>query len=227
MTGPVDALHSPALTWASYLAGSGQPWDPAGPEAVTRISDATSTGASCRVLTVGCGTAGDVATVLGCDVIGVDLLPAVLSMAEKQRADGVRNDRRVRFVAATTSALPFRAERFDRVWCLGVATHVEDLPAFGREVCRVLLPGGVVALTEAFWDGIRAPRFARAAPTGWQALTADTLSGLLARSGLVDVVVTPWQGETVPGSPHARDWLLREDLADRRLAPHLVTARRP
>lgn len=85
----------------------------------------------------------------------------------------------------------------------------------------------MILVTEALWDGIRPPRFARSAPSPWHALTQNLLLSFLEASGLIEARILPWPGAGIPGALDADDALLRRDLADRRLVPVLVAAHRP
>lgn len=130
-------------------------------------------------------------------------------------------------VHPTVSALPLGAESVDQVWCLGATTHVEDLARLAEEVTRVLRPGGRALVADTFWDGFRPPRFADLADRPWHAVATKSVVSLLSRSGLTDVEVLPWPS---PPAPEARDGAgeaLAEDLAEGRLSPALVLARKP
>jgi len=196
------------------------------PELVDRLASRLATRASDRVVDIGCGVGGParrLAATIGCPVVAVDVLPAVLREARarsRQRAAPV-------FVAGTAASLPFRAAAFDQAWCLGVVAHVDGLDDLAAEVARVLRPGGRFCLTEALWDGKRPARFAATAPFPWKALTADQLAGHLARGGLVDVTVEPWPALDLAPPTAVRHAALRADLCDGRLHPALLTARRP
>jgi SAM-dependent methyltransferase len=214
--------------YIQQAAGTSEHWS-GPPEMIECLATLAATGPGCRVLDAGCGIGGParrLATLTGCEVIAVDLLPQLLSLS--QRVSGDRSGSgSVRLVAADAAALPFADGTIDQVWCLGVVGHLPDLLTFGREVARVLRPGGLVLVTEALWDGMRPPRFARSAPSPWHALTRGVLTSVLETSGLAGAEILPWPGEGIPGALGADDALLREDLDDQRLVPVLVAARRP
>ena len=198
------------------------------PELVDRLAGRLDTRCSDRVVDIGCGVGGParrlVATI-GCPVVAVDVLPAVLREARARSA--TRRRRAPVYVAATATSLPFRAATFDQAWCLGVVAHVDGLDDLAAEVARVLRPGGRLCLTEALWDGKRPARFATTAPFPWNALTVDQLAGHLTRGGLVDVTVEPWPAFDLAPVTAVRHAALRADLGDGRLRPRLLTARRP
>jgi SAM-dependent methyltransferase len=196
------------------------------PELVDRLAGRLATRCSDRVVDIGCGVGGParrLAATIGCPVVAVDVLPAVLREARARS----RGRAAPTFVAGTACSLPFRAAAFDQAWCLGVVAHVDGLDDLAAEVARVLRPGGRLCVTEALWDGKRPARFVGTAPFPWNALTADQLAGHLARGGLVDVTVEPWPALDVAPVTAVRHAALRADLCDGRLQPRLLTARRP
>lgn len=69
------------------------------------------------------------------------------------------------WVQASGSALPFRNASFDLVFLVGVLGEIPDKRAAMAECARVLRPGGVLAVTEAFPDPdyVRAPVLRRLA----------------------------------------------------------------
>jgi SAM-dependent methyltransferase len=177
------------------------------------------------VLDVGCGVGGParrLRAVAGARVIGVDLVLPVLREA-RRRTDGPG----LEFVAGAADAFPITDRSVDHVWALGVLAHLEDVDGFAREAARVLRQGGTVALTEAFWDGRRSPRFEGSALAPWRRITPDEVVAALRGTGFGEVRELPWPGEGLPGALEASDPLLRRDLEDGRLVPGLVTGRRP
>lgn len=111
-----------------------------------------------RVLDYGCGH-GMAAVVLargGADVAAFDLSPGyVREAAERADANGVR----VTFRVADAEELPFPDGSFDAVWGSAILHHL-DLAAAGRELVRVLRPGGVAVFCEP-WGGNPLLEFAR------------------------------------------------------------------
>jgi SAM-dependent methyltransferase len=111
-----------------------------------------------RVLDYGCGHAM-AAVVLarrGAEVTAFDLSGGYLTEA-RRRAEA--NDVEVRFVQADGEQLPFADESFDRVWGNAVLHHL-DINVSGRELLRILRPGGVAVFCEP-WGGNPLLRFAR------------------------------------------------------------------
>jgi demethylmenaquinone methyltransferase/2-methoxy-6-polyprenyl-1,4-benzoquinol methylase len=112
-----------------------------------------------EVLDLCCGT-GDLALAFadrGASVCGADFtLPMLVAAVAKQRP----KLRPVRWLQADAQALPFRDGGFDAVTIAFGIRNVED-PQLGlRECCRVLKPGGRLAVLEFFpipnplWRGL-------------------------------------------------------------------------
>jgi SAM-dependent methyltransferase len=111
-----------------------------------------------RVLDYGCGH-GMAAVLLsqaGARVAAFDLSPGYVNETrERARANGVR----VECVAADAEQLPFPDASFDAVWGNAILHHL-DLMRAGRELQRILKPGGVAVFCEP-WGGNPALAFAR------------------------------------------------------------------
>jgi SAM-dependent methyltransferase len=194
------------------------------PAMVDRLAEDLDVGPSDLVLDAGCGVGGParrLRRLVGCRVVGIDLLVPVVREARRR---SVEDGSGVGFVAGSAAALPVRDGSVDQVWSLGVVAHL-DVGAFAGEAARVLGPGGILAVTEAFWDGRRTPRFEGSAPGPWKPLRVGALEAQLRDAGL-DVEVRAWPGEGIPGALDAEDMDLRRDLADGRLVPALVVGRK-
>jgi SAM-dependent methyltransferase len=111
-----------------------------------------------RVLDYGCGH-GMAAVVLArheAVVTAFDLSPGyVREAARRAAANGVR----VECLVANGEALPFPDRSFDAVWGCAILHHL-DLAEAGRELRRVLRPGGVAVFCEP-WAGNPVLEFAR------------------------------------------------------------------
>lgn len=118
-----------------------------------------------QVLDVGCGP-GHIAVLLaqeapGLTVTGIDLVPAMIALAQRHAAAAELSDR-VRFQVADVASLPFPDDQFDLVVSSLSLHHWPD-PARGlAEIDRVLRPGGRVLIYDlADWifrlahDGMR------------------------------------------------------------------------
>ena len=107
-----------------------------------------------RVLDAGCGpgsiTVGLATAVAPGEVVGVDLAPSVLDQArQRAAAAGLRN---VRFQSASVLQLPFEDHSFDIAFAHTLLEHVGDPPAALAELCRVVRPGGLVAVRDVDWQ---------------------------------------------------------------------------
>lgn len=160
-------------------------------QAIPRLISAVAPTPGMRVLDLCCGQ-GNVSEALaaaGCEVVGADFSPAMLSFA-KQRAPEVT------FVEADAQELPFPDSHFDAVVSnLGIC-HVPDQPKALAEVARVLRTHGRFAMS--VWCG----------PESSSAF--ELLYGAVKAHGSADV--------TVPDGPDFHLFARRAD-AERLLTP--------
>jgi SAM-dependent methyltransferase len=106
-----------------------------------------------RVLDVACGTGvvARLAAAAGGDATGIDVHPGMLDVARTLEP-------RVTWLAGDAVALPLPDASFDLAYCQQGLQFVPDLAAALRELHRVLVPGGRLAV--ALWcDVSRAPGF--------------------------------------------------------------------
>ena len=111
-----------------------------------------------RVLDYGCGH-GMASVVLarrGAIVTGFDLSGRYV---EEARRRAVANEVEASFVQANAETLPFEEASFDAVWGCAILHHL-DLSKAGRELCRVLKPGGNAVFCEP-WGGNPVLEFGR------------------------------------------------------------------
>lgn len=128
-----------------------------------------------RVLDIACGT-GDVTFMAGAlarrgEVIGTDINPSMMQLAESKRPPGSGH---VSFREADAGALPFADASFDRVTCVYAGRGFPDWPAVVSEAFRVLRPGGT------FWN----LDFARPGNAVWDKMYRGWLLGSGALLGL-------------------------------------------
>jgi SAM-dependent methyltransferase len=102
------------------------------------------------VLDYGCGH-GMASVVLarrGAHVTGFDLSHGYVAEARRR---AIANDVSVQFHQADAEQLPFANQSFDAVWGCAILHHL-DLDRAGRELRRVMRPGGVAVFCEP-WGG--------------------------------------------------------------------------
>jgi len=100
-----------------------------------------------HILDVGCGTGANAVELSSYgDVIACDRSMDALRMAA---ARGVRC-----LCAASAPDLPFAAGTFDVVTAFDIIEHVEDDAGFVRDLARVLVPGGALAIHVPAWPSL-------------------------------------------------------------------------
>lgn len=80
-------------------------------------------------------------------VVGVDVDPAYLAVAQKHAASSDARER-IRFETGSIDRLPFADNTFDLVWCAHSLYSLPDPIAALRELRRVVQPGGRVIILE-------------------------------------------------------------------------------
>jgi len=102
------------------------------------------------VLDYGCGSGENsvILSALGADVIGIDISPDLVEVAEKRmRTNGLRWD--VRAASAYATGAPDAS--FDAVFGVAILHHL-DIEDSAREVHRMLKPGGIAVFCEPLRD---------------------------------------------------------------------------
>ena len=117
--------------------------------ATARLTTGTATGPALDVAT---GT-GDLAFALAdcrnvTEVVGVDLLPEMLSIANRRRVATPSHAQAVRFVQADALQLPFPDGSFIGATAGFSLRNMPDVPCAIREMARVVAPGGRVTTLE-------------------------------------------------------------------------------
>lgn len=116
------------------------------------MSDAADLRAGWAVLDVACGSgnAAIAAARLGCDVAGIDYVPALLERG-RERAAAERLDVDLRHGDAED--IPFQDESFDAVVSVFGSMFAPDHARTAAELVRVTRPGGTIALANWTPDG--------------------------------------------------------------------------
>ncbi len=115
---------------------------------VTRLVEAVNPGPEANVLDVACGPGYVSIGFAGVcrEVVGIDITPKMLAIAERNRRErGLSN---LRFQPGDADQLPFPVGAFDVVVCRFAFHHFEDPARVLAEMSRVCRVGGVVALED-------------------------------------------------------------------------------
>lgn len=122
----------------------------AGRAATLTLADAAGLAEGMRVLDAGAGAGGPalvLAAQYGCTVTAFDLTPEFCRLAEIF-AERTGHADRVHVVNGNALSTPFADASFDAVWTQHAQMNIEDKPRLYRELRRVLVEGGTLAL----WD---------------------------------------------------------------------------
>ncbi len=117
-----------------------------------QLVDTADLHAGWRVLDVatGSGNAAIAAARLGCEVAGVDYVPALLERGrERAAAEGLEID----LLEGDAEALPYPAGSFDAVLSMFGSMFAPDHEKAASELVRVATPGGTIALANWTPDG--------------------------------------------------------------------------
>ena len=177
-----------------------------------------------RVLDVACGTgsvARYAAPLVGPTgrVIGLDLNVDMLAIA---RAMPQREGVAIEWQEGNATALPFPDASFDRVCCQQGLQFFPDRPAALQEMCRVLVPGGRLAL--AVWRGLEhqpfyaaltealersvSPEAAASLRAAFTLANADELRTLVAGAGFQDTRIRIRIRSRITRYPSLEDFVL-------------------
>ncbi len=165
-------------------------------EATDKLANLCHIESGDEVLDVGCGAGMSpcyLAKVIGCRVVGVDILEKMVERSlHRALKMGVAD--RVEFRVADAQDLPFEDGRFDAVITESVTAFPEDKQKAVNEYARVTKLGGYVGLNESTWLKVPPPpemvAWARQdVGTTVEPLTEGGWKDLLVGAGLSDIVV--------------------------------------
>jgi len=128
--GPVDEFHIGGRTATSALC------------------DRLDVGPDDDLLDVGCGIGGTarlLASTLGCQVTGIDLVPGYIDVA-RELTDWTGLSDRISYEVGSAIDLPLEDASFDAATQLHVGMNIEDKKQLFSEIRRVLRPGGTLAV---------------------------------------------------------------------------------
>jgi SAM-dependent methyltransferase len=102
------------------------------------------------LLDLGCGIGGPgrfLADRFGCSVLGVDLLPLRVEVAEAL-SEMTQMSEHVSYRVADATDLGLAEKSFAQVWMLDVSMHIRNKRALFAEIAQVLRPGGLMVMHE-------------------------------------------------------------------------------
>jgi len=131
--------------WEAIAGRFYELWSPITSQAIGALLDAAHVSQGSRVLDVGTGSgdAAGQAVERGAEATGVDVAVAMVDIAARRNPQAI-------FIQGTATELPFADGSFDAVVGNNVIQHVGEPDRAARELGRVLVPGGRIALSS--WD---------------------------------------------------------------------------
>ena len=144
-----------------------------------------------RVLEIGCGNGGNLAFVSHHyqpqSLTGIDVDPAQVAVARRT----LRNAQSVNLSTASADALPFAANSFDVILCIGVLHHMPQWPLAVAECARLLRHGGLLYGEEFFPPLLNLSLVRKLAPHPQTKLSQAALAEALARNGFTVLGTSP------------------------------------
>jgi SAM-dependent methyltransferase len=179
------AYGSEAVRWLL-----GDRLHPGGAALTDRLIDALAVGRTELVADVACGpgaSALQVASRIGCRVVGVDLSAVSIERARAAAVEADLDDR-LHFAIGDAERLPLEDSSVDAVLCECALCTFPDKATAAAELARVLRPGAKLALSDMTADRERLPDELRSLD-GWIACIGDArpleeIEALLQAAGL-------------------------------------------
>jgi predicted TPR repeat methyltransferase len=169
--------------WADAYDEDVASWEYEAPRLVARTL-ATADPTAAPILDVGCGTGlvGRELHALGRGpIVGIDLSARSVEVATRS---GWYDD--VHRADVQTAAIPFDADTFGALVCVGVMTYLPDTDRTVREFCRVVRPGGSIVFTQR--------------RDMWVERGDDTTLRRLAAAGICEIVAVDGPVPYLPGN---------------------------
>jgi ubiquinone/menaquinone biosynthesis C-methylase UbiE len=173
-------------------------------DATKALIDLCPINANSHVIDIGCAsgkTACYLARIYGCNVIGVDILPAMVERAkERARAEGVPGS--VEFKVGDAQKLPLGDDLFDIVLGEFITGLVDDKEGALSEYVRVAKPGGTIGLNEATWLKASPPQeiigfLGRTVGFKGELFTSQGWKERLERSGMKEIMAGTYKTESL------------------------------
>jgi ubiquinone/menaquinone biosynthesis C-methylase UbiE len=142
------------------------------------------------VLELGCGPGAGLSALASSTaaarIIGIDLSPDMIFLARKRNRRAVARGT-MEIYQASFTALPLEAATVDRILAVNVAYFFPAGTAALEEACRVLKPGGIMAVFAT--DRASMQRFAFAPPDTHRLFDADELVACLRQGFETDSIL--------------------------------------
>lgn len=198
------------MSFFQWLERAGVTSHPGGWAATERMLANLDFNAKDLAVELGCGhgrTLTYVAKRFGVRVVGVDLMPALASIAcnklKKERLTGFA-------ISADVCRLPFRNGTFQTAWAESVFVFLPKPDAF-IEVERVLKPKGKLGMVELAWKDEPKPEYCKRTRDflgvqRYEVLTVNEWVAMLQSSGFEVKVAEKLPGHTLPSTSLLSDW---------------------
>ncbi len=137
------------FSYLDLLASIGSAKHIGGKEATESLVREAGIRPGCLILDVGCGTGRTSCMLasLGCRVVGLDIMPAMLRESQR-RAGRLGVGDRVSFLRCDARNMPFKPDTFDAVIVESVTIFLEEVDKAVEEYRRVVKNGGAVCDNE-------------------------------------------------------------------------------